>query len=403
MGVNADDLKCDDLKEKLTLRGRQVGDLLADICDVWPAEELQMKFPLTSLSEAEALLNTTFKEGGIYDQAKALANQRKSSGDFCWRRQYQRPVVEPTGYSCPARFHQWWGHDKPTKELPKKDEAGGLFCEKNCTDICGDGGFMCISESKEGLCGCRSKEPESVGTGGPMYVFNEVSKVVPAVPDGCDMTSTINHATVCYGECPNQSVPTFVVGNFKPICSNACAGTNRSFPCGFGCAVQMTTCASTVVDQLGQVMKTIGDTVGFMTGNVEIAAATEAVVSTAEFGVTALATLVSSALTAWTTFEQNKQSVGLLVALSQVIKDVKADLVKDRALYQQFLKLVSQMTVALKGWHGFKWHSSLQSIIQIFLKNGPAILHDVYTVLEAFMWPHCEISSSTEDFSTVLV
>merc|ERR1712232_277449 len=268
--------------------------------------------------------------------------------------------------------------------------------------MCSDG-YKCISESKEGLCGCRSKEPESVGTAGPIYVFKEVSKVVPAVPDGCSMISTINHTDVCYGKCPNVSEPTFIIGDFKPICSNTCAGTNRSTTCGFGCAVSMTTCASTVVDQVGQVVKTIGDTVGFMTGNVEIATVTEAVVSTAEFGVTALATLVSSALTAWTTFEQAKQRVGLVAALSQVIEDVKSDFAKDRALYQQFVKLMSQMTVALKGWHGFKWHSSLEEIIQIFLKNGPVILYDVYTLLEAFMWPHCEGSKRAEYFATVLI
>lgn len=384
---------CSDLAGGLTLRGHEVGNVLAEICESWPFTE--HPFPVETTHDAEVLLNSTFKEGGIYDRAKALARERRYSGDFCWRKEMQRPVVQPSGYSCPKIFDDMFIAEKPVDMLPTEKD-GQLLCVKNCSDVCGS--YVNKGEISPGLCGCRSKEPVEIGTAGYHFDFKQQPNTVPAVPDGCDSIMMVNHSNTCYGTCPLSSVPSFLVGNFKPVCSSMCNGTNRSFGCGFGCAVSGQKCASTVVDQVGETVQSIGDTLGYLTGNIEVASITTAVVATAEFGVTVLSTLVSAGITAWSHFEQEKQTVGLIAALLQLVKEIKAKMPQLKGLCKQFVKMVRSMIAALRGWHGIHWQSSLKEMADAFVKQGPLILLDAYELLEVFMWPTCTPEPRTHFF-----
>lgn len=385
LAVTAADTSCPDLAGGLYVKGHDVGTIVAEICKNWPFPKTP--FPIQTTSDAFALLNFTFKDGGMYDRAKSLAYQRQYSGEFCWRRQLQRPVVTPSNYSCPRRFNEWFVPENPVQVYPKW-RNGSLLCTKDCSDICGE--FKSRGEIYPGLCGCRSKTPEALGTAGYHYISYQNPDTVPAQPDGCDAIHTVNHSEVCYGSCPNSSIPTALFGRFKPVCSGMCNGTNRSFGCGFGCATTAQKCFSTVVDQVGSAVQTIGDTIGFMTGDVVIPQVAAAVVGTMEFGLTALTDLVTMGITAWSNYKRNRQTVGLIAALVAVVKEVKGDMPQMKDLYGHFIKMVGDLIVALRSWHGIRWSSGTKKLEEALLKHGAAILLDAYKMLDAFAWPTCD-------------
>lgn len=382
--ANSEKLNCSELAGGFYARGHDVGAILSQVCEFWP---LDKAFPVKNVHEAEELLNATFKEGGMYDKAKAVIAQRQTSTDFCWRKSSERSLVKPTGYSCPQRLNANQRENPNQVEPTASVEDGNLYCNKSCADICGS--WLVKGNPQPGLCGCRSRDPTDMGTAGYMYVYKEWPHIKPALPDGCDQTFEANHTEACYGTCPSDAVPTWVLGNIKPVCSSDCRKMNLTYGCGFGCASSMIQCVSTVSDQIGEIVRTVGDTAGFVSGQDQISVVTNALVSTAEFAVTGLTTLVGDAVTAWTHFEQEKQSVGLITALLAAVKEVKADIPDYQVAANKFVKMSRDLISVLHGWHGFKWQSSLNQVIQLFLKNGAGILLGAYQLFEAFAWPKC--------------
>jgi len=375
-------LKCSELAGGFYARGQDVGAILAQVCEFWP---FGTAFPVENVHEAQELLNATFKEGGMYDKSKAVLAQRRTSTDFCWRATSERPLVKPTGYSCPKRLNENAEENPNQVEPAASIEDGHLYCSKSCEDICGAG--FPRGEPQPGLCGCKTTEPMPQDMG-VRDVYKEWPRIAPAVPTGCDQTFLANHVEECYGACPSATVPTWVLGSITPVCTSDCREMNLTQGCGFGCASSMTKCVSTVTDQIGQIVRTVGDTVGFVSGQEQIAVITNALVSTAEFAVTGLTTLVEQTVKAWPKFATEKQSVGLISALVATIKEVTADK-EVKANIKEFVKMARDLFSILHGWHGFKWQSSLNQVIQLFLNSGAAILLNVYHLFEAFAWPKC--------------
>lgn len=377
--VTAQTNNCSHLETtKMKFHGSDVGALLKSVCEFWPDT-----FPVETANEAADLLNATFGEGGTYDKAKRTADEQKKTGDFCWVRNVVRPsVVPPKGYQCPKQIDEVWEHETPRDVKPVVGQDGHQYCEKNCSDICGD--WENRGEVSKGLCGCRSTEPEVVGTAGPIWVYKEEPRVVLASPAGCPYVQGAD----CFGECPNHATPTWVIGDFRPVCSSPCGG-NYGIECGFACANSTQSCVKSVTDQVGEVCRAVGLAAGFFTADYEIAVATDAIVNLVEFAVGALSALVGQVMTAWKDSRQKYQEVGLVAAIMQVVEETKKHIPTDKKQWAKTGVLLAQIIAILKGWHGWHMHSSIADISAVFLNQGGGVVIDAFNILGAFQRPKC--------------
>lgn len=365
----------------LKLRGHNVGLVVEGICTFWP--EKWGKFPATDAKEAEALLDSAFKPDGVYDQMKQLIRDRNSSKAFCWRRKVDRPRVHPTGQNCPAKFTNFV-FERPKPVRPNRSEDGGWYCVKNCTDICGS--YDLVYQQSH-MCTCRSKEPEiGFDTAGPHYNWFDIPNGAPAELLGCAM----DYQGRCYGECPSASAPLWLESQLHPVCGSLCEG-NKSLQCGYGCAKDRAACATVSVDAVGEVIKIMGDLVGFFTGNLEIALVTDAIVSIAEFSVSVLVKVIAKLKHFWDLFWDTEPTIGFVVAMLQLAQELKGYEQKTLTQYYgRFMLLVTDLMSALKTSSHWAVANSIRAVAEVFLKYGVTILIDTYRVMKALTWPTCE-------------
>ena len=384
----------------LTLRGQAVGDMLTVVCDAWLT--VWGEFPISSARDAEHLLSETFAPGGMFVKVRKLVTTRLQSGDFCWKHRSERPAQEPTGHSCPMYFNRLAHktNEKPTEEQPTATENGELLCIKSCNDACGDW-LNLGADADSHTCRCRSRyqlHQISHFNNNPGMTFQpyddtfehlDVNRAIQAVPDGCALV----HNGDCYGQCPAGSESASMAGLFRTVCETKCAGGVRPVECGFGCARSAGTCATSVTTQVGEAARFIGEAAGFATGDAGFAIESDALVSLVEFVTTTLGKLVVLAIKAWTSFEQRKQKVGLLVALLQMIEEAQAEVKKDKAvlrkLYVQCVVLIGELMHTFNTWHGWQSVADSGKIVEVLLKHRSLAVAEVYHLLNAYLHPSC--------------
>lgn len=315
-----------------------LGASLLLVCQHWDTKAWG-PFPVRSTHDAEALLSAVVSPGGLHDQVKELRTQRTNSTEFCWKGNALRPSQTPTGHHCPEVFNNFFAAEIAKKTQPTRRGLlnGTLTCQKSCADICGSTPLL-HDDSASGTCRCL----DSSSDGG--IVELTLSSTVDPQPEGCDAV----RQGKCYGQCPPNFKPAFLVGQVFPVCNVACRNTKLRSDCGLGCASSAVHCGAKIVNQIDEIVRSIAHGSALLTGQLEITATADALVGVVEFAESVVSKMKESVMEGLSGVQQKRQAAGLMASLlhvlggadiRQAVVDVSSGSDALRGKYSQFASL----------------------------------------------------------------
>jgi len=204
----------------------------------------------------------------------------------------------------------------------------------------------------------------------------------------CEMTI----GDKCYGDCPIGMKPMTLVGGFAPVCTSECSHTDdHNTPCGFGCANGTWTCARTLVDQVAQVTRTVGQVSSYLTGNPIISEVVDKVLRLVEFAIDTLFEVVRVAKHVFSEWPKEEAELGVIIALLQFAMDNAKEIGQDfMHLKDQFGETL-EMVLELVDME-FEWTDiDLRFVADTILKHGIAILESAFEFAEVFVFPACKM------------
>jgi len=208
-----------------------------------------------------------------------------------------------------------------------------------------------------------------------------------AMFSNCEMTI----GGKCYGDCPIGMKPMTLVGGFAPVCTSECSHTgDHNTPCGFGCANGTWTCARTLVDQVAQVTRTVGQVSSYLTGNPIISEVVDKVLRLVEFTIDSLFEVVRVAKHVFSEWPKEDAELGVIIAVLQFVLDNAQEIGQDfMHLKEQFGETL-EMVLELVDME-FDWTDiDLKFVADTVLKHGSAILDSAFEFAEVFVFPACK-------------
>jgi len=212
-----------------------------------------------------------------------------------------------------------------------------------------------------------------------------------ATLSNCEMTI----GGTCYGDCPIGMKPMTLVGGFAPVCTSECSHTDEhNTPCGFGCANGTWTCAKTLVDQVAQVTRTVGQVSSYLTGNPVISEVVDKVLRLAEFAVDTLFEVIRVAKHVFSEWPKEDAKLGVVMALLQFVLDNAKEIGQSFIHLKEEFGETLEMVLELVDME-FEWAElNLKFITDTILKHGSAILDSAFEFAEVFVFPACKVSDA---------
>lgn len=194
----------------------------------------------------------------------------------------------------------------------------------------------------------------------------------------------------CYGSCPAGMKPMALIGSFAPTCSSDCRQTSKHRTgCGFGCSTKFTTCARTMVDQVGYVTKSVGKVASYMSGNPAIGEVVDRVLRLTEFFIDTVFQVVMVAKKVYSEWPREEAELGVIIALLQFVLEHAKEIGKSfKYLYAEFGETLEMIMELMDA--EFEWKKiNLEFISNTILKHGRSILNSAAEFAEVFVFPAC--------------
>jgi len=371
---------------ELIIKGKKVGKAATTVCQKWPAS--WGTFPIDDINRAKDIFNHGFGEDGLWDQMKELADERSRSTDFCWRAHTSPDVnhcfEDDTFYKKGFRSKDMPGQDRT-------NEPTQLWCQKRCALVSGCKHFSYFSADG----GCHLQD---AGASPHDYLGRRPVAGPPVCPETQLMQSMsqLNASETWFGSggatttCPSGFQPSTLIGKFAEVCSSRCEGSKFPVGCGFGCASSRRTCASKVMDQVTQVLKTVGTVAGYLTGNQVISQVVEKVLMLVEFLVSTFFKLVKLGKELWTSYNESDSMASFLTIFVAFIKE------NAEQMNQNMETLTALFGDVIEFWmdmvdEGFKLREmNLNFFTSTMDKYGEAVLDGAMGLVSVFVYPECE-------------
>merc|ERR1719491_2650383 len=159
--------------------------------------------------------------------------------------------------------------------------------------------------------------------------------------------------------------------------------------CGFGCASSSSNCASTLMGQVSQVLKTVGTVAGYLTGNQKVAQVVEKVLSLVEFIVSTLFSLVKIGKEMWTAYNEADSAAAFLTIFIAFIKDNAEQINQNMDTFKALFGDVIEFWMDMVD-EGFKSPEiSLNFVTSTMDKYGEAVLDGAAGLVSVFVFPKC--------------
>jgi len=200
---------------------------------------------------------------------------------------------------------------------------------------------------------------------------------------------------VCYGSCPMGMKPMTLVGSFAPMCTSSCMMSDHDTPCGFGCASGVGTCFQTLADQVAFVTNTVGKVASFLTGNPIISEVVDKVMRLVEFAVDVVLEVVRVAKHVFSEWPREEATFGVIITLLQFVLEHAKEIGQDFEFLNEMFGETMEMILELVDTE-FDWKEiDLGFIGDTILKHGSTILDSAFEFAEVFVFPTCNVTSST--------
>jgi len=207
-----------------------------------------------------------------------------------------------------------------------------------------------------------------------------------AISKGCQVFTNGQ----CYGSCPSGFQPSTLLQFFAPVCSSRCAGSSKSFGCGFGCADTAGDCLSTTMGQVTQVVGTVGKVAAYMTGNQVVHKVVEKIIELVEFILTSFWMMIRLGKELWVAYKESE-------SISAFISIFVAFIMENAGQINQNVEtLVALFGDVVSFWlemvqEGFKVREApLTFITETMNKFGEQVLDSAFGLVAAFVYPKCE-------------
>jgi len=403
--------------------GMGLGKGLVLVCKFWP--ESWGSFPVTTVEKVGQLADVAFRKGGIVDQIKDLVGSRVKSDSFCWRHNVKREelalteklafVMEDIGdtrargnwsftvndmHSGRKRYRKM-GDSKWIIEWSNSRKAWRIFYDNTYTGH----RRKSLYESKEDTDSVPEEGwmvcPDCIGSQ-PLPKLNlmESTEEDKTSEDNEIVSCSQKLGGTCYDECPTGFDQSPILGRFLPVCTVDCSFTSKPVQCGLGCASTSQSCTKTIASQVGEVVKTIGRAVGFVTGRMDVVLTIDALASVVTFCIGIVAEMVEKIVKTgfFDLFEGTESKAELLMALLRLVvgEDFRGDL---SSLLQKYGEFVSLMRDVIEIFTSWQW-STPQKIAETFLSHGAMAIAQVYNLIKAFVWPQCEVGLGAQAIGT---
>jgi len=212
-----------------------------------------------------------------------------------------------------------------------------------------------------------------------------------AMMSGCDMEVLGK----CYGPCPRGMKSMALIGGFAPVCSSACVQSSHKTPCGFGCATGVGSCVQQITDQVTVVARSVGQVASYLSGNPAINQVVDKLLRLVEFAIDVVFDVVKVAKHVMAEWPREQIELGVIIALVQFVfehaKTIGQDFLQLNEMFGETMEMVLELIDGEFDWQEI----NLKFVSDTILKHGMSILGAGAEFAQAFVFPQCEVVSST--------